>query len=210
MRKTTKVYTRVALPWSLRSVVLLNALSEVLHGWLTHTRGTEFYGPVSVGEVTKGIMLPFLVWATLKRMDHFRNQVILSCILMIALLDLLQVVLGYGTLEGVPATMFFGFRFLFGLMFLSLVRDVLPRGPGMLDRWMRFLKVTFLTFYSVPILLAAFGILGFARGDRDFAFVGFVMNQNPVGVVMLALAPFFFSARGPVDVFSGFVFFASA
>lgn len=208
--KSTRAHGAEALPWSLKTVVLLSALSEIVHGWLTHTLGTEFYARFSVGEIVKGAMLPFLVWAILRRVNRFRNQIILCGMVMIVLLSAAQVLLGFVAFGEMPATIFFGLRFFFGLMFFSLVRDILPRGPGVFERWIHFLKFTFLTLYSAPIVLAALGMLGFARGDRDFAFEGFIMNHNPVGVVMLALAPFFFSWRGPMDLFAGLLFFVSA
>lgn len=208
--KSGGIRQRLVLPWSLKSVVLLSVLSEIVHGWLTHTLGTEFYARFSVGEVVKGAMLPLLVWATLRRANQFRNQMILCAMVMVGVLAIVQVVLGFTTLSEVPATIFFGLRFFFGLMFFTVVRDVLPRGTVLFERWIRFLKATFLSFYSAPILLATFGLLGFARGDRDFAFEGLIMNHNDVGVVMLALAPFFFSWRGPIDALAGLVFFVSA
>ena len=47
------------------AVVLVNFLSETVHGILTRELGTENYASLSVGEMSKGLLFVFLV-------GHFR------------------------------------------------------------------------------------------------------------------------------------------
>jgi len=188
------------------AIVLVNFLSETVHGILTHQMGTEFYAPLSVGEMTKGLLLVLLVGHALINIRYWRNLYVLTGLFCLVLLVCMQSLWLQIELRDIISTAMYGLRFLYFFFVINAVSIELSRRavkPGELQEWV---KRGVLLFHCVPIVLAALGIAGYARVDRLFGFTGFMMNNNSMATVLVGMAPFFFRCKKIHDYVMLFVY----
>lgn len=192
------------------AVVLVNFLSETVHGILTHELGTEFYAPLSVGEMSKGLLFVLLVGYALINIRYWRNLYVLIGLFCLVLLVCMQYLWLQLELKDTINTFMYGLRFLYFFFVINAVSIELSRRsvkPGELQEWLK--RGVFL-FHCVPIVLASLGIAGYARVDRSFGFTGFMMNNNSMATVLVGMSPFFFRCKTIRDYVMLFVYLLAA
>lgn len=192
------------------AVVLVNFLSETVHGILTRELGTENYASLSVGEMSKGLLFVFLVGHALINIRYWRNLYVLIGLFYLVLLVCMQSLWLQLELKDIINTIMYGLRFLYLFFVINAVSIELSRRsvePGELQEWLK--RGVFL-FHCVPIVLAALHIAGYARLDRSFGFTGFMMNQNSMATVLVGMSPFFFRCKIIRDYVMLFVYLLAA
>jgi hypothetical protein len=192
------------------AIVLVNFLSETVHGILTHELGTEFYAPLSVGEMTKGLLFVLLVGYALANIRYRRNRYALTGLFCLVGLVLVQSLWLHTGLAEIISTTMYGMRALYLFFVINAVSIELSRRVVEPETFLKWLKRGVFLFYCVPIVLAALGIAGYARLDRSFGFTGFMMNQNSMAAVMVCMAPFFFRCKTSWDYMMLFVYLVAA
>ena len=188
------------------AIVLVNFLSETVHGILTRELGTENYAPLSMGEMSKGLLFVLLVGHALINIRYRRNLYVLMGLFCLILLVCIQSLWLQLELKDIINTVMYGLRFFYLFFVINAVSIELSRRlvePGELQEWLK--RGVFL-FHCVPIVLAALDIAGYARIDRSFGFTGFMMNQNSMATVLVGMSPFFFRCKVIQDYVMLFVY----
>jgi len=184
-------------------MLTLTFASEIGHGILTHQLGTDEYGPVSVGEVVRGGILVLLLIHVLTHLRRPTSRMVLIAFGMIVLLVLLQALFFKLNVVEIIQTVLYGLRWLYVWFVMEFVSWQVVKAQIPLERLVTRIKVLIVLFYSIPIFLAAFGIVGYTTydiGNVRQGYVGLVMNNNVVASVFVLLLPFFLQCRSLRDV----------
>jgi len=181
-------------------ILLLNFLSEIAHGILTATFGTDQYAVFSVGELVKGPILAFLVAHAVWHIHYIRNRLALAALFGLVFMVFLQALLFSYIPQEVLGTLTLGIRWLYLFLMANFISIYMTKHRLAPVSVLSAIKWMIVIFYCIPIFLAAAGIMGYSRGDRQ-GYFGLVMNQNAVAIVFVAMLPFYLDCRRLLDYF---------